>query len=150
MTYENGASVNTSFLTNLEETRAKSEPTLYAAIDNANKENIKDMHRQLPTYKYPSEVVTATGLAYLSKYGVPFDVSRDESVAIRELDAQKEQNKAIFGGGVLVSQAQAQPQEQENEIHEWKLSDREKEIIHRLGDKGGVSDGTNGQTQKAD
>ena len=135
---------------------------MYDVIDRANKENLKEMRKQLPTYKYPSEVVTATGLKYLSKYGVSFDVSRDESTVIRELDAQKEQNKAIFGGGVLVSpakakaqaQAQAKAQEQaqaqENEINEWKLSDREKEIIRRLGDKGGVNNGTNGQTKKAD
>ena len=158
--YENGANVNTSFLTNLEDTRAKSEPNLYDAIDRANKKNIKNMHRQLPTYKYPSEVVTATGLVYLSRYGVSFDVSRDESVAIRELDAQKEQNKTIFGGGVLVSQAQAQAQaqaycqaqekEQEIRLHEWELSDREKDIVRGLGNKGGVDNGKDGQTEERD
>lgn len=148
--YENGANVNTSFLTNLEETRAKSDPILYADIDNANKENLKEMRKQLPTYKYPNEVVTATGLAYLSKYGVSFDVIRDESVMIYELDAQKEQNKTIFGAGILVSQAQAQAQAQGNGTYEWELSDREKAIVRGLWNKGGVNDGKDGQAEERD
>ena len=33
-------------------------------------------------------------------------------------------------------------------LHEWELSDREKDIVRGLGNKGGVSDGKDGQTKK--
>ena len=48
VTYENGASVNTSFLTDLEGWRLRSAPTLYKAVKEANDENLREMHKELP------------------------------------------------------------------------------------------------------
>ncbi|MBQ8697615.1 MAG: ParB N-terminal domain-containing protein, partial [Schwartzia sp.] len=100
--YENGACVKTSFVTNLEGLRFKSCPRLYNAVSEANKINVKKQHKQLPKYQYPPNVTTAVMLNQLSLRGVEFEGARDEVAFVRELDEQKEQGKAIFGGGFLI------------------------------------------------
>ena len=148
--YENGANVKTSFVTNLESVRFKSCPRLYNAVFEANKINVQKQHKQLPKYQYPPNVTTAAMLNNLSLRGVEFEGRGDEVAFVRELDEQKEQGKAIFGGGFLISdrkaQAQAQAQSQakarEREQAEaeaqapptdvWTLSARELEIIKNL------------------
>ena len=97
ITYENGAKVPTSFVTNLDEHAARTAPTLYKAVDEKNKENTKG--REIPNYEYPPNVVTAAMLSYLSKYGVDFKIKhQDSSEKIGMLDSQKELGKGIFGG----------------------------------------------------
>ena len=103
ITYENGAIVPTSFVTNLESLVARTAPDLYKLVDEKNKENTKG--RQIPTYEYPPNVVTAAMLSYLSKYGQYFELKeKDTSEKISELDAQKEVGKGLFGGGYLISE----------------------------------------------
>ena len=94
--YENGASVNTSFLTNLEDRaiRFKSCPSLYQAVKAASDEYAKELHKELPKYSYPDYVVTAAFVARLSKYGIPFEVSVGQSCAISSLDSQKDTKKS--------------------------------------------------------
>ena len=48
VTYENGASVNTSFLTNLEDYQVRTYPELYKAIEKANAYNEKLKKKSLP------------------------------------------------------------------------------------------------------
>lgn len=104
ITYENGASVNTSFITNLEKHRIKTVPRLYEKLYEANKENLKDVRVQHPRYEFPESVVTAAGLSRLSVHGVELTIDADECFRISELDAMKEAGKVIFGGGYLLSQ----------------------------------------------
>ena len=104
ITYENGASVNTSFITNLEKHRIKTVPRLYEKLYEANKENLKDVRVQHLRYEFPESVVTAAGLSRLSVHGVELTIDADECFRISELDAMKEAGKAIFGGGYLLSQ----------------------------------------------
>lgn len=63
--YENGADVNTSFATNLEppEIRARTEPTLYKAVDEANKANIEKQKKHVAKYSYPPELMTTESTA---------------------------------------------------------------------------------------
>ena len=72
--YENGASVNTSFLTNLEpETlRVRTTPELQKAVQDASDETQKALHKELPKYSYPDEVLTSAMVARWSKYGIEF------------------------------------------------------------------------------
>ena len=154
--YENGASVNTSFLTNLEDRaiRFKSCPSLYQAVQAASDEYAKELHKELPKYSYPDYVVTAAFVARLSKYGIPFDVRVGQSCAISSLDSQKDTKKAIYGKGYLVSKkaaaekaaaekaaaekAAAEKAAAEKAAAEkaaatrWTLSDRERAIIAKL------------------
>ena len=144
--YENGASVNTSFLTNLEDRaiRFKSCPSLYQAVQAASDEYAKELHKELPKYSYPDYVVTAAFVARLSRYGIPFEVSVGQSCAISSLDSQKDTKKAIYGKGYLVSEkaaaekAAAEKAAAEKAAAEkaaatrWTLSDRERAIIAKL------------------
>lgn len=140
--YENGASVNTSFLTNLEPegVRVRTAPNLQKAVQEASDETQKELHRELPKYSYPDEVITSAMVARWSKYGVDFRLSVADSVQIDALDAQKEAGKAIFGKGYLLSErAAAERAAAERAAAEraaalkWELSDREREIVKSLG-----------------
>lgn len=152
ITYENGATVSTSFLTNLEGGywRVRTVPSLYAAVKAANEENLREQHRELPRYSYPPYVITSAGVQQYSKYGVDFRVSVEESLPISALDAQKEYGKAIYGKGYLISEraaAERTKADQEKEERaaaerandgkaipeRWELSEREREIVKSLG-----------------
>ena len=104
VTYANGACVNTGFVTNLEtDFVIKSEPELYKRIGAAEAENVKGLKKSMPKYDYPMHVVTAAMVQRYAKYGVDFCVRRRDSVQCKELDAQRQYGKAVFGGGLLVS-----------------------------------------------
>lgn len=137
--YENGAIVATSFLTNLEDDdiATRSIPELYAAIDKANKENIKSKRREMPKYHYPDEVVTAAMMGRWSKYGVEQDFRRSESISIDALDAQKEAGKSIYGHGLLLAERAAA---ERAAAERWELSEREKAIVKNLGKDGKSED----------
>lgn len=134
--YENGAKVNTSFVTNLDEFEIRSAPDLYAKIEEANNENLKQIKKELPVYEYPSEVVTSSTFARFSKYGVSFSVLPESCCRISELDEQKKVKKGIFGAGYLISDSMvAERKEAERNgktVNKWKLSEREKEIVKSL------------------
>ena len=153
--YENGAKVNTDFITNLEpcDIFIKSDPELFAVLFEAVSQ-VKQTNT-LPKYKYPANVVTTRDFGNLSRYGVQLEIPRSEVCVIINLDSQKEVKKGIFGGGLLVSdriasekikakaqaqaQAQAQVQAQAPADYIWAISDREREIINKLNTcKGGV------------
>ena len=140
--YENGASVNTSFLTNLEDPmlRIRTAPTLYKAVQEASDKARKEQTKELPKYEYPSEVITAAMVARWSKYGIDFRLPVMESQQVSELDAQKEVGKAIYGKGYLISEraaAEASRAAAERPIEEgghqtWALSERERAIVRAL------------------
>ncbi len=145
-TYENGANVNASFITNLEDPaiRFRSVPELYAAVKAANDENLKTIKKQVPKYSYPPHVITAAFMGSLSKYGIPFSVRVDESERISQLDSQVESGKAIYGNGYLISDAKAAEKAaaekaaaekaaaEKAAATRWEISPREREIIERL------------------
>ena len=138
--YENNASVSTSFVTNLEDERFRSAPELYRRIKGAMNEVLEETRRHVPKYSYPDEVVTSAMLSYYSKYGIDFRASRKETAHIRQLESQKDSNKAIFGSGYLVSKAKAAEKAaaekaaaEKAAAEKWELSDREREIVNGLG-----------------
>ena len=155
ITYENGASVNTSFLTNLEpkNLRLRSAPELYRVIKAANDENLKELHKELPKYSYDHHIITAPFIGQLSRLGIEFSVPVSESESISGLDSQKEKGRAIYGKGYIVSeQVYAEREKAEREKAErekaerekaerekaerWELSAREMEIVKRLTEAG--------------
>ena len=136
MVYENKANVNTSFLTNLEDEsiRVKSSPRLYKMIDDAVKEVLKETKREIPKYSYPNNVLTASMVSQLSKYGQEFSVKKESSYRIGGLDSQKQEGKTIFGSGYLLSEKAAAEKAAAEKVNStiWKLSDRELKIIEGL------------------
>ena len=148
--YENGASVNTSFLTNMEPgVRLRSAPRLYELVQEGVEAFTKTLKKQLPKYSYPPHIITSTWVGALSRLGIEFSVPVAESECISGLDSQKGAGKAIFGKGYIVSDAvkaerekaerekaereKAEREKAEREKAErWELSERELAIIQRL------------------
>lgn len=125
VTYANGASVNTSFVTNLDPAQARSAPDLRSELDAAIERLRREKAKALPKYEYPDEVLTAPMLARYSKYGIDFRVGPQECSFTRALDAQRVQNKAIYGSGYLISERAA--------AERFALSPRERDVIASLG-----------------
>ena len=106
--YENGATVNTSFVTNLDqEYELRTAPELAAMIAAADKENRKNMVRTLPKYEYPLHVITASMLGYYGKHGIDFRIRREDCYFIRSLNSQRKIGKSIYGAGYLLSEKAA-------------------------------------------
>ena len=128
--YENKAVVPTSFLTNLDKYRARAVPELYKAIKQAVDEIKAETTREMPSYEYPDEIATAAMLGKYAHYDTPLNIERKSSTLIRQLDAQKDQDKTIYGNGLLLSEKAAA---EKAAATKWQLSDREKAIVKSLG-----------------
>lgn len=140
ITYENGAKVPTAFTHNFSDA-LEAAPELNAKLKEINGAGKKS----LPKYTYPPEVITAFMLMNIAAGGMHYKVDKFEKV--RKLDSQKPYKKAIYGAAALVSRQKAEEakrkveearrkaekEEQEKNI-EWKLSDREKNIVKKLGE----------------
>ena len=129
VTYENGAVVNTSFVTNMEDCAFRSCPELYQAVKKANDFTISQTTKSFHKYIYPKALVTPSVIELFSKYGINFEVSKIESVFVRCLDSQKQHGKAIYGGGFLISDAKKAEREK---AEVWTLSERELALIASL------------------
>ena len=158
ITYENGAEVNTAYLTNLEphEIQIRTAPDLRRIADEANRQSKKEKAPpELPKYKYPPEVVSIQLISAFARHGINIKIRRDELYPIRTLDSQRAHGKAIFGGGFLTShtrgaeldearrqadEARRQADEARRQADEarrqaWELSPRELEIINELEER---------------
>ena len=141
VTYENGANVNTAFLTNLEphEIAIKTNPELSRIVDDANARARKERKPpELPKYKYPPEVISIALVSTFARHGIPVTIRRDELYPILGLESQKRQGKNIFGGGFLTSHTKGQELEEARRRAEearrrvWELSPRETAICDEL------------------
>ena len=152
LTYENGAKINTSFITNLDdiEIRIRTAPDLYENLTIANLDNIKAKTKKLNHHKYPKNVMLISRLHLLGDVPHVIKIRRDESVKVRALDAQRPFKKAIYGVGLLVSdnvvaeleraeleRAELKRAELERDKTRfcWELSEREQKIIDELNGK---------------
>ena len=153
ITYENGAQVNTSFVTNLDPCQLRTAPELYQAVKAANDENRRKDVQQLPKYTYPDNVLTAAMAYQYSRLGVDFRVMPDDCTFIRALDAQRQVGKGIFGPALLLGEqsaarraaadreaapraAEEKDNAERDNAKKWQLSEREKGIIAGFGGGG--------------
>lgn len=69
-----------------------------------------------------------------SKYGIDFEVGKDECIFVRGLDAQKKEGTSVFGGGFLISDSKKAEREkaERGKAIVWELSEREREMIRGL------------------
>ena len=130
ITYENGAEVATSFVTNLDGCRVRTAPALYQAVKAANLDNLRQNHKELPKYSYPDHVITAAIVQRWCQYGVEYRLEKKDCARISALDAQRPSGKSIFGGGYLLADAAAA---ERAAATRWQLSERERMIIAELG-----------------
>lgn len=102
ITYENGAVVNTSFLTSLGDDFIRTAPALAEAIAGAMRVDKKTMPRRSVRYVWPDELITAPMLGRMGRHGIDFRLSADDCVFVRRLDAQPK-GKGVFGAGYLLT-----------------------------------------------
>ena len=131
ITYENGATVKTSFVTNLDDPDIilRTAPDLKNAVDAASREIERMKKKSFPKYIYPDHIVTAAMAQRWCEHGVEYRLSRRECVRVAELDAQKAFGKSIFCGGYLLSERAAA---ERAAAERWTLSEREKIIVAGL------------------
>ena len=139
ITYENGADVRTSFVTNLGNWKIETVPELWALVDAVNVQNTNKGAAELPGYTYPDCVMTPIRVALTSRWMALRIPASDASFA-RALDAQREQGKTIYGASFLLSEKAAAEKAaaekaaaEKAAAHVWELSDREKSIVAALG-----------------
>ena len=158
ITYENGAVVNTSFITSLDDSKIRTAPALKTAIRLAVK-GLEDSCK-LPKYIYPASAVTAAQMGKVAS--VQLSIPREQvSGKLNRLDCQQAKGKTFFGGGYLLSDGAAaevkaagiravQIKAAEIKAAEikaaeiavvWELSADERVIIE------GLNSGNGGQTQ---
>lgn len=102
--YENGAIVRTSFATSYGgDIVVQTEPRLTKLVNDEVERLRRTKTVQLPKYTYPDYIVTAAMLQRYSHYGVDFKIYKKDCSPIYALDAQRSTGKAIFGGGLLLS-----------------------------------------------
>lgn len=143
--YDNGAVVRTSFVTNLGDSDIvlQSCPELTALVNDTVDKLKKAKTKQLPKYSYPDHVVTVEMVQRYSKYGINYAVHRNECIHITRLDSQIVKGKAIYGGGLLLSDNAAAERTAAEKVagkaivetmaYKWSISDRERAIIAKLG-----------------
>lgn len=147
ITYENGAQVCTSFVTNLDTCRARTAPDLYKLIEVENDKNVKGSRVHPPKYAFPDCVITAAILQRWSKHGIPYRLEKEDCTRISALDSMKEVGKAIYGGGYLLSEKAAQERAEAERAAiaaaaagggydaVWNVSERERRIADCLGNQ---------------
>ena len=104
VTYENGAEVPTSFLTNLEPAgvQVRTAPDLYRIVDEKNRQLQSEGKAELRKFIYPDHILTAAMAQRWCKYGVRYVLQRRDCMRISGLEAQKAKGDSIFGGGFIL------------------------------------------------
>ena len=133
--YANGAIVNASFLTSLDDAKVRTAPGLKKAIEEAQDEEKAEKPKRAK-YVYPGCVITAALLKKIA--GVDFRIYPGQiSDKTPRLDSQKEAKKKLFGDGFLISEKKAAEKKAAelkvaSDAIEWPLSEREMELIRGL------------------
>lgn len=101
ITYENGAIVNTAFVTNMMgDIICTTAPSLYESVKKANDDSLKQSKRTLRKLSFPDCVLRATTLQNMSRSGVEFYVRREQG---RVVGQACENKKGEFGKSILLS-----------------------------------------------
>ncbi len=100
VTYENGAEVNTAFVTNMMgDLVCVTAPDFYKAIKKANDTNLKQKEKTFKKLSFPNNVLRATTLHTMSRAGVVFKVERKDGQVVTKACKCKSE----FGNSVLLS-----------------------------------------------
>lgn len=131
--YENVADVRTGFITNLiPDLRIWVCPELGHMIDEAQPKEDKTKRG----FVYPDNIVTAATLGKIAERDVELKIRKASCEPIKESDSAKEQGRALYGGGFIMSdRAAAERAAAMGAATILNLSDREKAIIARLNEQ---------------
>ena len=118
--YENGAHVNTSFLTSMDSAKVRTAPGLKKALNDAQRKGDSK-----PILEYPKNATTSARLSVVSS--VPFRIERDECIYFKDFV-----EGSAFGGGILMTDAAADRLERATEDAE-RERERETSTLIRRG-----------------
>lgn len=122
--YENGANVNTSFVTNMMPgIVCLSAPDLRRAVDAAVAVTEKAKKKTSRKLCYPPCVLRASTIHTLSLAGVSFCVNRDEGIVVSKFSTQK---AGEFGNSVLLSACASQRLNDAKRLAQNKLREADK------------------------
>ena len=120
--YENGADINTSFVTNLGSDAITVSASLHDAIEEAQPRETADLN----AYAYPDNLVTSAMLGRLALYGSEFSIPHVRVVS------RMDDGTGIYGKGALISDAKAEKVKAEKVKIPVELSERERAIVEEL------------------
>lgn len=132
VTYANGAVVRTGFRTNLEPgVVARTAPDLTHNVQEVADEVAWRGKKHVPVYSYPPELLTAARLGFIGVHGQLLKIREGQCVRVAALDSQRASGKAVFGGGLLLSECAAAERAaaERAAAHVWELSDRERQLV---------------------
>lgn len=101
--YENGAKVDTSFITNLESDLVL-ESGIYLSKELNKAQNAHKKENPYKRYKYPDCLLTSARFRTMVNGGVNFALRRGEYFYTRALDEQRKVKKQVFGSGLVISE----------------------------------------------
>lgn len=139
ITYTNGALVNTSFVTNLDDKNAiVTALDLSLLLKQAKSQEVKSSKRI--EKKYPKNVVSLATLGSLIRRGQSVTIPKNACCTIREIEAEKNAGLKSFGRKLLVADNVAEDIDKKlklptinTEEYVLELSSTEREIIKTLG-----------------
>lgn len=137
--YTNGALVNTSFVTNLDDKNAiVTAPDLSLLLKQAKSQEVKSSKRI--EKKYPKNVVSLSTLGCLVRRGQFVTIPKNACCTIGEIEAEKHAGLEFFGTKLLVADNIAEDIDKKlklptinTEEYVLELSSTEREIIKTLG-----------------
>ena len=101
ITYENGANVNTAFVTNMMgDIICTTAPDLYESVNKANDDNLKQSKKTLRKLSFPDCVLRATTLHTMSRAGIDFCIKREHGCVVGKACEGK---NSEFGNSLLLS-----------------------------------------------
>lgn len=139
ITYTNGALVNTSFVTNLDDKNAiVTAPDLSLLLKQAKSQEVKS--RKRVEKKYPKNVVSLAMLGSLTRRGQFVTIPKNACCTVREIEAEKNARLEAFGRKLLVANSVAEDIDKRLKLptinmeeYVLELSDTEREIVEQLG-----------------
>jgi uncharacterized protein YciI len=150
ITYENGATIKTAFVSNIfGDIKIIGDADLHQKFKELQ---LRDKIN-LPKYEYPNNIITVSKVSYCVEKGINLTFDKKDLKHYKGMDAQKKHGKVLFGGGFICSDkaaaeaaqaaaeaaqaaaeaAQAAAEAKKNNVIIWELSEKEKEIIKSLG-----------------
>ena len=97
ITYENGANVNTAFVTNMMgDLICTTAPDLHKSVKKANDDNLKQSKKTLAKLSFPDCVLRATTLQTMSLAGVEFCVRREQGCVVGQSCENKKRRVRKF------------------------------------------------------
>ena len=139
VTYDNGAVVNTSFVTNLTpDLRIWLCPELKKALEEAQESGTRSLLKN----EYPDNVVTSATLGKIISQNIELKIAKHECAFQSNLDGLRRRGKSIFGNCFLLSEhaaakhaaaRHAAARQRKGVLVE--LSEKEKAIVHQLDTK---------------